>query len=74
MTTDTSENGLEALIVSQMTGRPGSAPTGTELDDGPEPYVGLHKWLLGNPPDYDRVWTVDLIQMTAFFSAAMNVV
>ena len=72
MTTDTSENGLEALIVSQMTGRSGSAPTGTELDDGPEPYVGLHKWLLGNPPDYDRVWTVDLIQMTAFFSATQR--
>ena len=27
MTTDTSEKGLEALIVAQMTGQPATAPT-----------------------------------------------
>ena len=66
MNTDTSERGLEALIVSQMTGRAAASPTGAEFDDKPEPYVGLHNWLLGDPQDYDRSWTVDLAQLRAF--------
>jgi type I restriction enzyme R subunit len=69
MTTDTSEKGLEALIVSQMTGRSVGQSSGTEFDDEPEPFVGLHNWLLGNPKDYDRAWTVDLDQLTAFLVA-----
>jgi type I restriction enzyme, R subunit len=69
MNTDTSERGLEALIVSQMTGRAAASPTGAEFDDKPEPYVGLHNWLLGDPKDYDRAWTVDLAQLRAFLGA-----
>ena len=68
MTTDTSEKGLESLIVEQMTGA-ASAPVGAGFDEEPQPFVGLHNWLLGNPADYDRAWTVDLNQLRAFLSA-----
>lgn len=69
MTTDTTEQGLEALIVEQMTGQSAAAPTVPGLSEDPEPFVGLHNWLLGNPNDYDRAWTVDLAQLTAFLQA-----
>jgi type I restriction enzyme R subunit len=62
MKTDTSEKGLEALIVADLTGR--KAPTG-----GGFSFVGLHNWLLGDPKSYDRVWTVDLAQLRAFIVA-----
>jgi type I restriction enzyme, R subunit len=67
MKTDTSEKGLEALIVADMTGR--KAPTGDGFSDEPEPFVGLHNWLLGDPKSYDRAWTVDLVQLRAFIAA-----
>jgi type I restriction enzyme R subunit len=67
MKTDTSEKGLEALIVGDMTGR--KAPAGGGFSDEPEPFVGLHNWLLGNPQSYDRAWTVDLVQLRAFIAA-----
>ena len=67
MKTDTSEKGLEALIVADMTGR--KAPVGGGFSDEPDPFVGLHNWLLGDPKSYDRVWTVDLVQLRAFITA-----
>ena len=68
MTTDTSEKGLESLIVEQMTGAI-SAPVGPGFAEEPQPFVGLHKWLLGDPKAYDRAWTVDLVQLRAFVAA-----
>jgi type I restriction enzyme, R subunit len=68
MTTDTSEKGLEALIVADMTG-PTAAPAGGGFAEQPEPFVGLHNWLLGDPKAYDRAWTVDLAQLRAFVAA-----
>jgi type I restriction enzyme R subunit len=68
MTTDTTEKGLEALIVAQMTGRRHGLDDGGFAED-PEPYVGLHNWRLGNPADYDRAWTIDLPQFRAFIAA-----
>jgi type I restriction enzyme, R subunit len=68
MKTDTSEKGLEALIVADMTGR-AATPTGGGFADEPEPFVGLHNWLLGDPKAYDRAWTVDLVQLRAFVAA-----
>ena len=52
MTTDTSEKGLEALIVVDMTGRrieDFGAPVGGGFSEEPEPFVGLYNWLLGDP-------------------------
>ncbi len=68
MTTDTSEKGLEALIVAEMTGR-SAATAGGGFAEDPEPFVGLHNWLLGDPKAYDRAWTVDLAELRAFIAA-----
>jgi len=48
MPTDTSEAGLESLIVSDM------VATG---------------WLRGDPKDFDRAWSVDMVQLRAFIEA-----
>ncbi|MBN8872633.1 MAG: type I restriction endonuclease subunit R [Rhodospirillales bacterium] len=68
MTTDTSERGLEDLILADMTGRP-VVRTGGGFAEEPEPFVGLHNWLLGDPKAYDRAWTVDLVQLRGFLAA-----
>ena len=68
MKTDTSEKGLESLIVEQMTGV--VSPGGSGFVEDPQPFVGLHNWLLGNPANYDRAWTIDLAQFRAFIAAA----
>jgi len=67
MKTDTSEKGLEALIVADMTGR--KAPASGGFSDDPDPFIGLHNWLLGDPKAYDRAWTADLAQLRAFIHA-----
>ncbi len=69
MTTDTSEKGLETLIVGHMTGQTVRAPGVPGLAEDPEPFDGLHNWLLGNPRDYDREYCVDLAQLSAFLRA-----
>jgi type I restriction enzyme, R subunit len=72
MPTDTSEKGLEALIVAQMTGYSLVTPSGHEMDEDPEPFVGLHNWIHGNPQAYDRAYTVDLVQLRAFIAATQE--
>jgi type I restriction enzyme R subunit len=69
MKTDTSERGLEELIVTAMTGRAtlasaleAEAQATAELDRG----TG---WLLGNARDYDREYCVDLAHLRAFLEA-----
>ena len=54
MKTDTSEKGLEALIVDYM----------TAVERSPE-----ERWIAGKPEDYDRSYAIDLIQLRAFFAA-----
>jgi type I restriction enzyme, R subunit len=68
MKTDASEKGLEALIVANMTGRAAPSASGG-FSEAPEPFVGLHNWILGDPKAYDRAWTVDLAQLRAFIAA-----
>ncbi len=68
MKTDTSEKGLEALIVADMTGQP-TAAAGGGFAEEPKPFVGLHDWRLGDSKSYDRGWTVDLGQLRAFVAA-----
>ncbi len=69
MTTDTTEKGLEALIVRAMTGRtdvlvPTHAATETTL-----PAAGGTGWLLGDPAHYDRDYCIDLVQLRGFLLA-----
>ena len=66
MTTDTSELGLERLIVAAMTG---VAPAGGGgVGETPATY-GERRWVEGNPHDYDREHAIDLVQLTAFLQA-----
>jgi type I restriction enzyme R subunit len=67
VTTDTSEKGLESLIVAWMTGQAGSlAPTG-DAHETLAPYGG--GWVFGNAHDYLRESAVDLAQLGAFLRA-----
>jgi type I restriction enzyme R subunit len=72
MKTDTSEKGLEALIVAQMTGMPAAVPKAPGMEEAPEPFIGLHNWILGNPQDYDRAFTVDLAKLRAFLAVTQE--
>lgn len=49
MTTDTSEKGLESLIVKHMTGA-----DGLTLSAEPVSGDGGNGWIAGDPKDYDR--------------------
>jgi type I restriction enzyme R subunit len=69
MPTNTSEQGLEALITRAMTGRthllePPHQPTPTAV-----PVSGGTGWLLGNPRHYDRSHCLDLVQLQGFLEA-----
>jgi len=68
VTSDTSERGLEAIIVASMTaaGPPGGGARGI-AEDSPEWDGGdSGGWLAGDPHDYDREYCVDLVQLSAF--------
>jgi len=64
MTTDTSEKGLESLIVKAMTGREFSDPVADDTLDRPSPSYG--GWLLGDAKHYDRDYCVDFRQLSFF--------
>jgi type I restriction enzyme R subunit len=69
MTTDTSEKGLEDLIVEAMTkDRPAVLPEQVEEDNFGKTYGGTN-WLLGAAEDYDREYCVDLVQLRTFLEA-----
>ncbi len=65
MKTDTSEKGLEALIVAGMTGHTALLAPG----DGSQAPANPDACLEGDPAAYDRAWTVDLVQLHAFIAA-----
>ena len=65
MTTDTSEKGLESLIVAAMTGVANqSADDGGALREPRTAYDAT--WIPGAPGDYDRDYCIDLVQLRAF--------
>jgi len=66
-TTDTSEKGLESLIVAALTGKPVSA-TLTAAHDERAAYGGAG-YVQGDPHDYDRDYAVDLAKLRAFLEA-----
>src|SRR5438093_235295 len=59
MTTDTSEKGLESLIMRHMTGMDGLAVTPNRVAERPPPYGGTG-YTAGSPKDYDRAQALDL--------------
>ena len=68
MTTDTTERGLETLIVAAMTGS-GSASAAGGVG-APAARYGGRGWLPGDWHDYDREFCVDLAQHTIFLQVA----
>ena len=68
MKTDTSEKGLESLIINAMTGHRLTS-MGAEISHEPGVPYGSTGWLLGNAEDYDREYGVDLVQLRTFLQA-----
>jgi type I restriction enzyme R subunit len=66
--TDTSEKGLESLIVAAVARPPASAGGDSGVAEPFAPYGGTG-WILGDPRDYDRAYCVDLAQLSAFLRA-----
>jgi type I restriction enzyme R subunit len=69
VTTDTTETGLEALIVRGMTGRTDVLSPAHVATETSTPVAGGTGWLLGDPQHYDRDYCVDLIQLRGFVMA-----
>ncbi len=72
--TDTSEKGLETLIVRHMTGLDGlAAPTDEVVAETPDALAAAKAagsgWLAGRPRDYDRTHALDLPQLFQFLHA-----
>ncbi len=68
MTTDTSEKGLETLIVRHMTGTDGLAVPSNQIAR-PAPVYGGTGYLAGSPQDYDRAHAIDVQQLFTFLRA-----
>jgi type I restriction enzyme R subunit len=64
-TTDTSEKGLETLIMRYMTGVDG-LPFGVDGVVAEMPLPTGNGWLAGNPKDYDRSHALDVPQLFQF--------
>jgi type I restriction enzyme R subunit len=68
--TDVSEGGLEALIVAALTGAPvASSDTPSGVAEQRAPFAGPNDYIEGHRDDFDRVHTLDLVQLTAFLRA-----
>jgi type I restriction enzyme R subunit len=65
MTTDTSEKGLETLIMRHMTGTDGLAALPNSVAERPPPYGGSG-YAAGCARDYDRAHALDAPQLFAF--------
>ena len=72
MTTDTSEKGLEELIVRAMTGRTDVLSPEHVAAETSTPVAGGTGWLLGDAAHYDREYAVDLVQLRGFFLATQE--
>ena len=68
MTTDTSEKGLETLIMRHMTGTDGLAAAPNQVAKPPTPYGGTG-YTAGSAQDYDRAHALDVPQLFAFLRA-----
>ena len=74
MPTDTTEKGLETLIMRHMTGEDGFFPDGgSAVQESPDGVAaekaGGSGWHAGQPTDYDRAHCIDVTQLFAFIQA-----
>ncbi|MBU0589175.1 MAG: type I restriction endonuclease subunit R [Gammaproteobacteria bacterium] len=68
-TTDTSEKGLESLIVRHLTGQPPVAPPPTHTVQSSIGHYATGGYVQGSPGDYNRDVAVDVVQLLAFLQA-----
>ena len=68
MTTDTSEKGLESLIVRHLTGQP-AAPLPNALQSPATARYAVGAYVEGKPADYNRDVALDTAQLLAFLRA-----
>jgi type I restriction enzyme R subunit len=68
VTSDTSEKGLETLIMRHMTGTDGIAVGPNMVAERPPPYGGTG-YTAGSAQDYDRAHALDVPQLFAFLRA-----
>jgi len=74
MTTDTSEKGLESLIVAAMTGATEPSPCPSdEVCEPPLPF-DIPCWIQGDSGDYDRGYAIDLFQLRRFLQTTQPLV
>lgn len=66
--TDTSEQGLERLICTALTGAPCDPSQSGEIFES-APAYGSSGWICGHPQHYDPEYCVDLSQLSAFLLA-----
>jgi type I restriction enzyme, R subunit len=71
MTTDTTEKGLETLIMRHMTGTDGLGVPPDMVSEPPAPYGGTG-YFAGSPKDYDRAHAIDVPQLFAFLRATQH--
>ncbi|MCU0771062.1 MAG: type I restriction endonuclease subunit R [Verrucomicrobia bacterium] len=69
MKTDTSEKGLETLIMRHMTGVDGFAAGESGIFAEAKPHKGGSGWFAGRAAWYDREFAVDVEQLFAFLDA-----
>ena len=70
MTTDTTEKGLETLIMRAMTGTDGFAPSTVLVEQSPS--YGGTGYIAGTPKEYDRSYSLDVSQLFAFLRATQS--
>jgi type I restriction enzyme R subunit len=72
VTTDTSERGLEDLIVRAMAGNTDALSPAHVATETSAPVAGGTGWLLGDSHHYDRDYCVDLVQLRGFVMATQE--
>src|SRR5262245_24611105 len=72
MTTDTSERGLEDLIVRAMTGHVDLLSPEHVATEASVPFADGTGFLLGDPHHFDRDYCVDLVQLHGFVLATQE--
>jgi type I restriction enzyme R subunit len=72
VTTDTTEKGLEELIVRAMTGRTDALLPAHIATETSAPVAGGTGWLLGDASHYDRDYCVDVVQLHGFVMATQE--
>ena len=66
-TTDTTEKGLESLIVEDLTGETSGDPSNRGVYERPSSYGA--GWIPSDSKDYDREYCVDVAQLSSFLEA-----